>query len=231
MASKSLGPFPKTYRFPDLVGGPADHVVHGLIGAYEGLTKDPQAVRAITFLVALVICSRAKDPVREMAERYGIEDVGTGLKGQLHRYAEEAHPAVRAAELTIRQVHQQVDSAALFEPDVWCPWRNFDGSAFCDLALLYFSNLNAQMFEEAGLGAQAVATAAKEFAIITRSFSARWFNACARYEAPAEGSIRWYLGHCLGKIDLELNRELSDWVEPEGNPWKRKRPNHNRSLL
>jgi hypothetical protein len=90
--------------------------------------------------------------------------------------------------------------------------------------MLFFANLNEQLFRTAIPPSAELTRFAHEAAIITRSFSARWFNACARYQVPESGSIKWYLGHCLGKVDLELSRELSDWVEPTGNPWRRKRP-------
>ncbi|HVL38293.1 MAG TPA: hypothetical protein VM328_02775, partial [Fimbriimonadaceae bacterium] len=97
--------------------------------------------------------------------------------------------------------------------------------AFCDLARFFFASLNELLFREAlpSVDPEELRTMAWETSLITRSFSARWFKACAMGQPPEPGSIKWYLGHCLGKLDLELSRELSDWVEPTGNPWRRRK--------
>ena len=135
------------------------------------------------------------------------------------------HPAKRALQTTLTQFQERHEeaSAKLFEVDEWAVWRSADGAAFCDLAMLFFAKLNEQLFESMLPASPELSRLSQECAVITRSFSARWFNACARYQVPEHGSIKWYLGHCLGKIDLELSREQSDWVEPAGNPWRRKK--------
>jgi hypothetical protein len=101
-------------------------------------------------------------------------------------------------------------------------WRDFDGPEFCNLAHRFFGGLNAELLAEESITGEDAVRFASEMAVINRSFSARWFNACARKQIPERGSIRWYLGHCLGKLDLEFSRELSTWQEPAGNPWRRK---------
>jgi hypothetical protein len=234
MARRSLGPFPKTLRWHEIValvgtGGDSDATLKSLIAKYEALTKDEAAIRVITFLVALPVSSRSADTYRELLERFQIELLGEPHEDQLlsalDKYVPEKHLAKDAAKETIRQVCADSDSGALFNPDPWQVWRSFDGVAFCDLARLFFTKLNEQYFsgEVNAAPEEEVRRFAQESSLITRSFSARWFNACARYETPEPGSIRWYLGHCLGKVQLELERELSDWVEPAGNPWKRKK--------
>src|SRR5205823_6025038 len=98
----------------------------------------------------------------------------------------------------------------------------FDGSGFCDLARRFFANLNyvcfvdALSYEALVVDRHIIGRFAWEMSLITRAFSARWFNACARYQTPELGSIRWYLGHCMGKLDLELARESAKWIEPVG---------------
>jgi hypothetical protein len=236
VASKSLGPFPKTYRWREIVEqsgacGAPDELLQSFIGQVESLVTDPEALKAITFLVALPVCSRNACAAASMNKEYGIqlegEPILDALLSALHSFADPNHPAVVAAARTVRDAILQSSSEVLFDTDDWRTWRAFDGPAFCDLAVAYFASLNEEMLtrflQEADSPTQPAQVFAREAAIITRSFSARWFNACARYETPPEGSIRWYLGHCLGKVDLELNRELSDWVEPLGNPWKRKK--------
>lgn len=211
MASKSLGPFPKTLRWREIVGeAAADCVLTRAKSTLELWAADPRALQAVISWVSLPIATRCPSPSTTPRQ-----------------YDPKPHPAARAAEKTIAQWLAKANEATLFPADECKVWRDCDGPAFCDLARLYFENLLAECLLEC-LGEVKAQTSqvlrfAHEASIITLSFSARWFNACARYETPDSGSIRWYLGHCLGKLDLELSREMSDWVEPTGNPWKRRR--------
>lgn len=240
MASKSLGPFPKSLHWRqilDVDAQEADASIMRLISEYQGLVMDESALHAITFLVAMVVCSREKSPHQCLSERYGIRVEGPPVHERLvqaiNDYIVEDCPAKSAAQTTLVELAARPPESLFEESDPSKVWREYDGSSFCDLAKLFFSKLNEQYFaaEAPAANKADVKRFAWEMSLITRSFSARWFNACARYEMPELGSIRWYLGHCLGKIELELERELSTWVEPTGNPWRRKRKNHNAKLL
>ncbi len=236
MANRTLGPFPKSIRWRELVGNVvcADVVLDELLRQYEQLIDDDDALRACTLLVGLVVCSRVPDASDSLKINYGIELKDASKDSLLFAADQTAQnnsllrTALKATVLHILNLPNHV----LFGLDTWKPWRAYDGRAFCDLARLFFCNVNEQYFARAlSAHPDALGTFAWEMSLITRTFSARWFNACARDQIPNVGSIRWYLGHCIGKLQLEVEREKSDWVEPTGNPWKRRRKNHNANLL
>lgn len=192
--------------------------------------KSDTALWGIRFLTSLIFSTREPDPARRLRSGIGValpddpspQDLIGGLKAK-------GSPSAVAAEQVILEVTQNAEEGLLFPVSGWAAWRAYDGPAFCDLARSYFSKflnlLLAEEFRRAGVDAdeEALRRFAHEASIITRAFSARWFNACARVSTPDLGSVRWYFGHCVGKLDLELERELSDWIEPDGNPWKRRR--------
>ncbi|MEA2552730.1 MAG: hypothetical protein QOJ65_906 [Fimbriimonadaceae bacterium] len=242
MASKSLGPFPKTLRWRDIIaraGAPSavetsDRTLTYMLATYDVLTKDPEALKAITFLVALPVATRDQNPSKALAEQFGISVSEDPSAEELLSAFDAFLPGEHLAKLAVRstlveRLEDRTQGAALFSADSWQVWRDCDARNFCDLARQFYTHLNEQYFMQAlaqenlTTNREEVDRFAHEASLITRAFSARWFNACARYEVPEEGSIRWYLGHCLGKLDLELSREMSDWVEPTGNPWKRRR--------
>jgi hypothetical protein len=107
--------------------------------------------------------------------------------------------------------------------------RRFDRAGFCDLGRYFFaalleSELTKLLSENDLLVAhELLEQHAWEMSKITQSFSARWFQKCAVDNAPDAGSIRWYIGHCLGKLDMELERELTTHIEPLPNPFKRRK--------
>ena len=246
MASKSLGPFPKTISWHQIVSGSggtpqvAERLIAQLQEEYEGFTRDDAAFACITLLVALPVCTRASDPQAALNDTFGIPVAGASLDqllDALDQLVPGKHPAKAAARSVLIQISEgHAVKAGLFPGSPWTAWREYDGSGFCDLARAFFSELNHVCFSEAlgsarlNVPAEVVTRFAQEMSLITRSFSARWFNACARFQRPESGSIRWYLGHCMGKLDLELARESADWVEPAGNPWRRKKPATSPSL-
>jgi hypothetical protein len=238
LASKSLGPFPKSIHwrefFPPSRRHLSDVSLALLQERYDLMAEDVAALRAITFLVALVVCTRAENPFEELHRFFGITIDGMASRDEilnsLNTYLPVDHPAKAAAKRTILRIYEKdLESLTLFHTDPWRVWRSYDGSPFCDLARLFYSHLNSECFAtmlsecSVAYDPDDLAQFAWESSVITRAFSARWFNACARYEMPEQGSIKWYLGHCLGKVELEIARESSDWVEPLGNPWRRRK--------
>jgi hypothetical protein len=198
------------------------------------MCQDPIAIRAITFLVALVVCARHRNPWTDLPRLFGVSVDGMAseqeLIAALDAYVPESHPAKSAAVDTVRWVFaNDRKRGRLFHDDPWLIWREFDNSAFCDLARMFVSHLNAHCFAKmlnecsVSYDPPSLHQFAWETSLITRAFSARWFNACARYQMPEQGSITWYLGHCCGKVQLELARETSAWEEPAGNPWRRRK--------
>lgn len=188
-------------------------------------------MKAAIFLVALPVCSRYEDPCFALKELYGIVLEGepnlSTLSNAIERFIPEDSPAKTACVRTLEiWLEQGKSKDRLFAPDPWAIWRAADGSAFCDLGREFFTQLN-RLYFSAALGLEVgdphVDKFSEEMSLITRTFSARWFNACACAEAPEVGSIRWYLGHCLGKLDLELSREMSGWVE-EPRLWRSRQP-------
>lgn len=192
-------------------------------------------------LVALPVATRSPSPESCLETEFKIPTSGPGateLLAAMESYLPGDDVAKSALQETIVEISSmESERDRLFADSAWSVWRRYDGLAFCDLARLYFSKLNRRCFLEALEGNLSAASCpdvekfAWETSLITRSFSARWFNACARTQTPEPGSIRWYWGHCLGKLDLELSRELSDWEEPTGNPWKRRRRDNPRLPL
>jgi hypothetical protein len=228
VAKGTLGPFPKTRRWREIVASAQPSASHAQIemlsdlllcrlkSELEKLEKDPAAIRALLFWVVLPIATRAADPIHELRQTYGIELTGPTapeLADALDRFVGVESPTKSATKETITEIHPD---DALLSRNGWDRWRRFDGPDFCNLAYRFFTNLSIQLYANAlpEASPEAIETFAKESAIITRAFSARWFNACAREETPGQGSVRWYWGHCLGKLDLEASREMSDWVEP-----------------
>jgi hypothetical protein len=201
-----------------------DDLIQRLLAQYDGYTKDHQAIRAATFLAALPVCTRFPHPEKELLERYGISAEPHSLLESVDEFVGD-HICASAAKAAIKDhLDKHRLSQELFGTEGWAAWREVDGAAFCDLGRSFFTQLNELCFAEVlGHTSDDVARFAREASFITRSFSVRWFKACATDQVPKVGSIKWYLGHCLGKLDLELSRELSDWVEPTGNPWKRRK--------
>jgi hypothetical protein len=204
----------------------ADDRIERLREHYERLGRDGDATRCAVFLAALPVCSRFPAPAAKLEELYGIALLGPpdaeALSAALKSFVPAECMARSAADAAIGTWLAERRATALFAADPWGPWREADGSAFCDLGRQFFTELNRLSFtEELGLeeATEVILVFAKEMSLITRTFSARWFNACARDRVPELGSIRWYLGHCLGKLDLELARERSDWIE-EPRPWR-----------
>jgi hypothetical protein len=245
LGSKTLGPFPKKHRWSQLLqsagGDPrlSDLLLESLQERYASFVDDEMAKATVVFLVALVVGTRSTAPTVSIAMTYGFNILGddeSEFIAALRTAVPVEHPFRDAAEQTIGYLlDRHRESADLFGQGSWHAWRQYDSSAFCDLARLFFSFLNRRMFSEI-LSEHALRVEspeldrfASEMSLITRTFSARWFNACARKQTPDEGSIHWYLAHCLGKLDLELAREHSLWREPTGNPWKR-RKNMSRTL-
>lgn len=103
----------------------------------------------------------------------------------------------------------------------WACWRELDGSAFCELGRQLFACVAEEILLEGlladtqtrSVGVDGPSRLAWEMSKITQSFSARWFNKCAVGQIPGRESVRWYLGHCLGKLDWEFERELPGYVE------------------
>lgn len=190
------------------------------------IEADSQALgtfRSVRSLLALVFSSRSPNPSARLASRYEINVSEFPSSDDFQAiFTKEATPASQAALETVQQVIQRQPASSLFETyDSWAAWRAHDGSAFCDLARSFYSKyLRNVLFEVVGNPMPELKTFAHEASIITRTFSARWFNACARHEEPDDNNIRWYIRHCAGKLDLELERELSDWDE---NAWRHRR--------
>src|SRR5437588_1174400 len=197
MASRSLGPFPKSLHWRDLAGDKSEETLDILIAQYESLTEDDNALKATTFLVALVVCSRAADVAAALKAQYEITLQGepdiANLRTAIETFIPEDHLVKRALIETVQRITEQ-PGENLFDKDPWKRWRAYDGSAFCDLARLFFCNVNEQYFtaildspspareqralqsnspspalgEERGLGGE-VQTAAWEFSYITRT--------------------------------------------------------------
>jgi hypothetical protein len=195
--------------------GESDALINFLVAALNQYANDPRALTATLFWVSPPIASRSADPEQALRESFGIKvDGPEDLVDGLRRTIPEAHPFKAAAERTLSEVAGNADG--LFIASDWKVWREFDGPEFCNLAYQFFTNLCFQLFVEVlpNLEGDLLQTMSREMAVITRAFSARWFNACARFETPGVNNVRWYLGHCLGKLELELERETSGWVEP-----------------
>lgn len=219
----SLGPFPKTHRWSEIVtraGGSiaeADRLIGELRFSLARLADDPQARAFVRYFVALPVMSRRPEQRRAL----GIHFSGNWLES-LEAHVPTEGPVRRAA---IKTLCRLMNSARMAQQDTLGEsaeerFRQLDGSAFCDVGRLLFACLTAEqiegLLENAGLRVdeRVIERHAWELSLITRSFTARWFNACVVGKLPALGSIDWYLRHCLGKIDMELERELSTHVEP-----------------
>lgn len=159
-----------------------------------------------------------------MDELFGLPP-GGALKYSLDVFVGRETPASRAALATLNRFTSspRFQQSAIVD-DPWLVWRGLDGSPFCELARVFFACLAEQLLlEHARYSPELVAQHAWELSKITQSFSARWFNKCAVNAVPERRNVRWYLGHCLGKLDIEFERELSTHVEPLPNPFRRRR--------
>jgi hypothetical protein len=180
---------------------------------------DPAVHRAVTFMVALPIASRSPDPEVVMQE-FGFRLTRLEYPGK--------DPVAQAA---LRRALAPMPAQASIEgaESEWEYLRRFDRPGFSDLARLYFSELLAEILRDtlaaARLNVEPTLTQrhAWESSKIVQSFSARWFQKCAVDVSPDEGSIRWYIRHCVGKLDMELERELS--VQPAAEVARKRRRN------
>jgi hypothetical protein len=227
----SLGPFPKTHRWSEIVqrgfGTPesADRLISDIRSAIAKLIDDEQTITATLFFVALPVATRYPNPREPLARLFGIRYSGS-LLSTLEDLLPTDGPVRRAAIETLdRFTTSPRFSQSSLAADPWLPWRELDGSAFCELGRLWFACLAEQflLHHTEGLDEELIHRHAWELSQITQSFSARWFNKCAVGQIPDRGGVRWYLGHCLGKVDMELERELSTHVEPLPNPFRRKK--------
>ena len=222
MAKGSLGPFPKTLRWHELLAGEngmenriinqADASIIDSLSVLLRLVDDPLALDAVNLWTALPLVTREDNPENVFRLKYGLR-VGDDLESAILQLGNFNHPCIRACLETVRSI--SADDDELIPLDHWSIWREFDGPEFCNLAYRFYSNLNYELLNPVFPDAAPADTLrfAKELAVITRAFSARWFNACARFELPSRQNIRWYMGHCLGKLELEYSRELSTWIE------------------
>lgn len=241
MARGSLGPFPKTLRFRQILypgfeltstsalEQEADRLIELARQALRTASQDPNALYGIRLIVGLIVSSRFPNPDRFMKSHYGIQIDPRPTPSSLGKVLAEDESVSRVA------ARKAIDAATknrvdpLFESDPWLTWRGFDGSPFCDLARSFYGFFLDETLDHtlrSGgclVDRNHLARFCFEASIITRSFSARWFNACARFEVPDAGSIRWFQSHCLGKLDIELERELSTWVEAAGASRRRRR--------
>jgi len=222
-----LGPFPKTRPLRAFFDDPdaADAEIQRLRREYVQMSEDPAALDCVTLWAALPIVTRFSDPVEMLRTHYGWTVADHSALADALDQAIAAPLVVReAAKLTILQV--AAENEGVIPRRDWLVWRQFDGSDFCLLGNRFFANLNYFVFSRDLLDArdEEVRRLAQEMSFITRTFSARWFNACARNEIPSRGSIGWYFRHCMGKLDLELSRELTGYVEEPRPRRKRQDP-------
>jgi len=223
----TLGPFPKTRPLRAFFDDPdaAASVIQRLRKEYAQMSEDPTALDCVTLWAALPIVTRFENPAERLQALYGWR-VGdhSGLACALDQAIAAPLVVREAAKLTILQV--AAENEGVIPRRDWLVWRQFDGSDFCLLGNRFFANLNYFVFSRDLLDArdEEVRRLAQEMSFITRTFSARWFNACARNEIPSRGSIGWYFRHCMGKLDLELSRELTGYVEEPRPRRKRQDP-------
>jgi hypothetical protein len=223
----TLGPFPKTRPLRAFFDDPdvADAAIQRLRREYVQLSEDTAALDCVVLWAALPIVTRFDDPAHHLWTRYGWRVADHSALAAALDQATSAPSVVReSAKLTVMQVATQ-NEGVIARRD-WLVWRKFDGSDFCLLGNRFFANLNYLVFSRdlANARDEEVRRLAQEMSFITRTFSARWFNACARYETPSRGSIGWYFRHCMGKLDLELSRELTGYVEEPRPRRKRQEP-------
>lgn len=108
--------------------------------------------------------------------------------------------------------HPRFCQSALTSSDP--PWRVFDsGSTFTEVARVFFSilieeQLIALVDEGLHVRHELLRAFAWDLTQITVAFTARWFSKCVRDRNPSANVVRWYLRHCAGKLDMELEREL-----------------------
>jgi len=212
----TLGPFPKTRPLRAFLDDPdlADAAIQRLRREYVQLSEDTASLDCVVLWAALPIVTRFEDPAQRLKSLYSWRVADhSGLAAALDRAINAPTVVREAAKLTILQV--AAENEGVIERRDWLVWRQFDGSDFCLLGNRFFANLNYLVFSRdfANARDEEVRRLAKEMSFITRTFSARWFNACARQEIPSRGSIGWYFRHCMGKLDLELSRELTGYVE------------------
>jgi len=193
------------------------------------VTAGPEIVEALAFFVALPVATRSSNPIDELARRFSI-----AYKGSLLETLEEWLPdngVVRSSALaTLAKFGGPSDRPLIVSYD-WLRWRSLDGSPFCELARYFYACLLEEIFaQEIGNVCESAASSHRLFARhawdltrITQAFSARWYNACVSNQIPSQNCIRWYNGHCAGKLDMELERELSTHVEPPPRPSSRRK--------
>jgi hypothetical protein len=223
----TLGPFPKTRPLRAFFDDPdvADAAIHRLRREYVQLSEDTAALDCVVLWAALPIVTRFESPEEQLQSLYGWQVTDhTGLAAALDRAINAPAVVREAAKLTVLQV--AVENEGVIARRDWLVWRQFDGSDFCLLGNRFFANLNYFVFSRDLRHArdEEVRRLAQEMSIITRTFSARWYNACARHEVPSRGNIGWYFRHCMGKLDLELSRELTGYVEEPRPRRKRQEP-------
>jgi hypothetical protein len=232
----SLGPFPKSHRLVEIAArhglspGESNRLIEEVRTRVAQLIDDTQALDSVTFFAALPIVTRFSDPETQLHRLFTIS-FHENLQATLDRLLTVDSAVSRAALSTISRFTStaRFEQAAILE-DPWIVWRGLDGSGFCDLGRQFFACLTEEHLAYylrchtgSPIDSSSLRQHAWELSLITRSFSARWFNKCAAGQIPDRGNIRWYLGHCLGKLDMELERELTTHVEPLPNPFRRRR--------
>jgi len=237
--SSSLGPFPRTRRWGDIVAKAsghadtdlADSLIVKLREAVVAIMATDEVADAMAFFVALPVATRVPDPVAFLRFHFNIR-YSDGLRNTLSEILPVNGPVRQAALATFDRFQSSPRfTQAQIAGDDWSPWRAIDGSPFCEIARLFWGSLLEEMLvreleadpRSSQYRREHLSRHAWELSRITQSFSARWYNACAASGVPSRNSIRWFIGHCAGKLDMELERELSTHLEPAPPPSSRHR--------
>jgi hypothetical protein len=210
MARNSLAPFPRTRRWHEVMAARNgdDVALVQVRKRFQTEWSHPETIRIARFLVALPVCSRYANPDQVLAAQFAIDWHGDVLE-TFQRMALSDSDAQRAGRRALSQI---LGSPLQYssEASPWDLWRTFDGGAFCELSGAFFAALLEEVTRTC-VGDQTqweeLATLSRELTRITWSFSARWYHKCVKDQNPDANSVRWFLRHSFGKIDLELERE------------------------
>lgn len=261
MGHERLGLLPKTRKWNDLVreismmdgdavqsSAIAAHTLRNVRTRYSALIRDSTVFAALKFLVVFSYSFKHENPLSILEshniilpEEPTLLSVVKAMRASVSSVESDSleyqQLAISAAADALSDWHalHQTSQLTLLDSmgEQYDPWRNLgNGSGFCELARLYYSNLTEkylnyflertasdtipdierrQLFrKDMECHFDAVSKHAFETSKITQSFAAGWFNKNIQVGMPEDSAIRKFIYKSFGKLQSEL------MIEEEG---------------
>lgn len=257
MGHERVGHLPKTKKWISIVDEVANFTANGetiaqianqttknVISRYDNIESDSGVIAAFRFLI-LLSHSALQTNSSEFLAKQGIQlptnfnllGLAKAIRQFIDSNSQSKEYSAFANHALIETVSQwskqnQIQQQIQFDSgnNSFEEWRTAaDGSGFCELSRLFFSNFTdnyLRYFLERAASAKInnlfdrdtfnkkldehvndISKHAFETSKITQSFSAGWFNKHAKTEIPSNEKIKDFVSFCFKKLNSEITRE------------------------